>query len=51
MELSNINNNVSLVQVSTCNNTGSIRDDSYWTSRKNNIELMELFSINKFSLV
>ena len=23
------------VQVSSCSNTGSIRDDPYWTSRKN----------------
>jgi hypothetical protein len=34
-----------------CNNTGSIRDDSYWTSRKNNLELIELSNINKVSLV
>ena len=27
-------------------NTGSIRDDSYWTSRENSLELIELSSIN-----
>ncbi len=31
--------------------TGSIRDDPYWTSWKNNLELIELSSINKVSLV
>ena len=30
---------------------GSIRDDPYWTSRKNSLELIELSSINKVSLV
>ena len=29
----------------------SIRDDPYWTSRKNSLELIELSSINKVSLV
>ena len=28
----------------------SIRDEPYWTSRKNSLELMELSSINKVSL-
>ena len=28
-----------------------IRDDPYWTSRKNCLELIELSSINKVSLV
>ena len=28
-----------------------MRDDPYWTSRKNSLELIELFSINKVSLV
>jgi hypothetical protein len=37
--------------VSSCGNTGSIRDDSYWTSRENSLELIELSSINKVSLV
>jgi hypothetical protein len=31
--------------------TGSIRDDPYWTSRENSLELIELSSINKVSLV
>jgi hypothetical protein len=31
-------NKVSLVRVSSCSNTGSIRDDPYWTSRKNSLE-------------
>jgi hypothetical protein len=31
--------------------TGSIRDDSSWISRKNSLELIELSSINKVSLV
>ena len=35
----------------SCSNTGSIRDVPYWTSRKNSLELMELSSINKVSLV
>ena len=34
-----------------CSNTGSIRDDPYWTSRKNSLELIELSSIIKVSLV
>jgi hypothetical protein len=50
MKLSSINK-VSLVWVSSCNNTGSIRDNPYWTSRKNSLELIELSSINKVSLV
>ena len=44
-------NKVSLVWVSSCSNTGSIRDDPYWSSRKNSLELIELSSINKISLV
>ena len=36
----------SLVKVSSCNNTRSIRDDPYWTSRKTSLELIELSSIN-----
>ena len=36
---------------SSCGNTGSIRDDLYWTSRKNSLELIELSSINKVSSV
>jgi hypothetical protein len=42
---------VSLVLVSSCSNTGSIRDEPYWTSRENSLELIELSSINKVSLV
>ena len=34
-----------------CCNTVSIRDDPYWTSRKNSLELIGLSSINKVSLV
>ena len=49
-ELSSISK-VSLVQVSSCSNTGSIRDDPYWTSRKNSLKLIEPSSINKVSLV
>ena len=44
-------NKVSLVWVSFCSITGSIRDDPYWTSRKNILELIGLSSINKVSLV
>jgi hypothetical protein len=36
MELSSINK-VSLVYVSSCSNTGSIRDDPYWTSGQEKI--------------
>ena len=35
----------------TCCNTGSTRDDPYWTSLKNSLELIELSTINKVSLV
>ena len=34
-----------------CTKTKSIRDDPNWTSRKNSLELIELSSINKVSLV
>ena len=30
---------------------GPLGDDPYWTSRKNSLELIELSSINKVSLV
>ena len=50
IELSSINK-VSLVQVSFCSNTGSVRDDPYWISTKKSLELIELSSINKVSLV
>jgi hypothetical protein len=36
---------------SSATNTGTIKDDPYWTSRKNSLELIELSSINKVSLV
>ena len=36
---------------SFCSNTGSTRDNPYWTSRKNSLELIELSGINKVSLV
>ena len=39
------------IPVSSCSNTGSIRDDPYWTSRENSLELIELSSINIVSLV
>ncbi len=42
---------MSSVLVFSCSNNGSIRDDSYWTSRKNSSELIELSSINELSLV
>ena len=32
-------------------NTGSVRDDPYWASKKNSLELIELSKMNKFSLV
>ena len=51
IELSRRINKVTLVQVSSCSNTGSIRDYPYWTSRKNSLELIELSSTNKVSLV
>ena len=50
MELSSINE-VSLVKVSSCSKTGSIRDDLYCTSKKNTLELIELSSLKKVSLV
>ncbi len=52
IELSSINK-VSVVQVSFSSNTGSMREDPYWTSRENSLELIwiELSSRNKVSLV
>ena len=38
-------NKVSVVYISSCSNTGSIRDDRYWISRKNSLELIKLSSI------
>ncbi len=40
---------VYFMHLSDCN-TASIRDNPYWTSRKNSLELTELSSINKVSL-
>ncbi len=40
----------SLVQVSSCSNTGSKREDPYLTSRKKSLELIKLSNINKVSL-
>ena len=51
LDSNQVSNKDSRVQTSSCNNTGSIRDDLYWTSRKNSLELIELSSINKVSLV
>ena len=51
IELSSTNK-ISLVKVSSCGNTGSTRDyNPYWASRKNSLELIELYpySINKVS--
>ena len=42
---------LSSAAISFCSNTGSIRDDPYWTSRENSLELIELSSVNKVSLV
>ena len=50
IELSSIDK-ITSDQVSSCSNTGSIRDGPYWTSRKNSLKLIELSSINKVSLV
>jgi hypothetical protein len=50
IELSSINK-VGLVSVSSCSNTGSIRDCFYCSSRENSLELTELSSINKVGLV
>ena len=38
---------VILVGFSFGSNTGSIRNDPYWTSRKNSLELIELSSISR----
>ena len=40
-------NKVTLVEVSSCSNTGSIRDDPYRISTKNSSELVEQSSINR----
>ena len=38
-------------QVPSCSNTGTIMVDFCWACRKNSLELIELSSINKVSLV
>jgi hypothetical protein len=40
-----------VLQFSSFSNTGSTRDGPYWNSRKNSVELIELSSIYKVSLV
>ena len=40
-----------LIVFHNCTKTVSIGDDPYWTSKKNSLELIELSSINKVSLV
>ena len=44
-------NKVSLVYDSFCSNAGSIRDDPYWISRKNSLELIVKSSRNTHTLV
>ena len=44
-------NEVSLDYVSSCSSTRSIKEDPYWTFRKNSLELIELSSVNQVSLV
>ena len=46
----NLRKTISTKCINICN-TGSIRDGSYWISKKNSLELIELSSINKVSLV
>ena len=46
-----IASSVKHLRVSFCSNTGSIGDDLYWTSNKNSLELIDLSSTNKVSLV
>ena len=40
-----------ICSINKVSKAGSIRDHPYWTSRKNSLELIELSSINKVSLV
>ena len=42
---------VNLVWVSSCSNTRSVWDDSYWTSGWNNLELINVSSIDKVSFI
>ncbi len=48
--MTNRNNSLELMEISS-SNSGSIRDDPYWISKKSSLELIELSSINKDSLV
>ena len=41
----------SFVQVSFCGNRESKRNDPYWTSGKNNLEVIGLSNTNQVSLV
>ena len=38
------------IETISCCSIGSIRDDPFWTYRKNSLELIEISSINKVSL-
>ena len=38
-------NSLVLVSISSYSNTGSIRDDPYWTSRENSLELIEIYPV------
>jgi hypothetical protein len=38
-----------VIKVSFCSNTGPIRDDPYWTSIENIVDLIELSNTNKVS--
>ena len=46
-----IASSVKHLRVSFCSDTGSIRDDLYWNSKKNSLELIELSSTKKVNLV
>ena len=39
------------IRISPCSTTEPVRENSCWTSSDNNLELIELSSINKVSLV
>ena len=41
IELSSVDK-VGLIQISSCNNIGTIKYDLNWTSRSNSLELIEL---------
>ena len=44
-------NKVTLAKVSSCSNTGSIRDDPYWTSTKKSSEFIGQSSISSVKVV